>query len=43
MADTTGARPRYELPDSLRGLTLLSMVLYHGAWDLVYLFGVRWN
>ena len=43
MTDTSGIRPRYKLPDSLRGLTLLSMVLYHGAWDLVYLFGVRWN
>ena len=25
---------------SLRGLDLISMMLYHGMWDLVYLFGV---
>ena len=31
--------PRYHLLDSLRGLTLVSMILYHGTWDLVYLFG----
>lgn len=43
MTDTSGIRPRHKLLDSLRGLTLLSMALYHGAWDLVYLFGVRWS
>lgn len=26
--------------DSLRGLTLLSMIDYHAMWDVVYLFGV---
>ncbi len=26
--------------DSLRGITLLSMIAYHAMWDLVYLFGV---
>ncbi|MBO5649055.1 MAG: DUF1624 domain-containing protein [Clostridia bacterium] len=26
--------------DSLRGMTLLSMICYHGMWDLVYLFGI---
>lgn len=35
-------RPRYELLDTLRGLTMISMILYHGTWDLVYLFGVDW-
>ena len=25
--------------DTLRGLTLLSMMAYHGCWDLVYLRG----
>lgn len=29
--------------DTIRGLTLLSMMAYHAAWDLVYLFGVRWT
>ena len=32
---------RYALLDELRGLDLISMMLYHGMWDLVYLFGVR--
>ena len=30
------------LPDMIRGLTLISMIAYHGAWDLVYMFGVSW-
>lgn len=32
-------RIRYEWLDILRGLTILSMVAYHGMWDEVYLFG----
>lgn len=36
-------RKRYELLDSLRGLVLISMILYHGIWDLVYLFGRKWS
>lgn len=31
---------RYALLDELRGLDLISMMLYHGIWDAVYLFGV---
>ncbi len=31
---------RLHLLDSLRGLTLLSMIAYHAMWDLVYLFDV---
>lgn len=30
---------RYELLDSLRGLVLISMILFHTCWDLVYIFG----
>ena len=30
---------RYQILDQIRGITLLSMFLYHGIWDLVYLFG----
>ena len=33
-------KKRYYALDSLRGITLISMILYHGAWDLVWLFGV---
>ena len=32
---------RYALLDELRGLDLVSMMLYHGCWDLVYLFGIQ--
>ena len=35
-------RRREEL-DTLRGLTLISMILYHACWDLVYLFGMDWD
>lgn len=34
---------RYGALDWIRGITLISMILYHGAWDLVYLFGVNWG
>ncbi len=30
---------RLELLDTIRGLTLISMILYHACWDLVYLHG----
>ena len=31
-------KTRYALLDSLRGLLLLEMIVYHYLWDLVYLF-----
>lgn len=34
-------KPRLELIDSLRGLALIGMILYHAAWDLVFLFGIN--
>lgn len=37
-SDTSG---RYALLDELRGLDLVSMMLYHGCWDLVNLFGIQ--
>lgn len=33
---------RYGALDFLRGLTLVSMVLYHAGWDFVHLFGMDW-
>lgn len=33
---------RYETLDTIRGCALISMILYHASWDLVYLFGVDW-
>lgn len=32
---------RYALLDELRGLDLVSMMLYHACWDLVFLFDVK--
>ncbi len=42
MARSRYAGRRYHLLDVIRGLTLISMILYHASWDLVYLFGVNW-
>ncbi|MBQ7858582.1 MAG: DUF1624 domain-containing protein [Faecalibacterium sp.] len=33
---------RLHLLDTVRGATLLSMILYHASWDAVYLFGLPW-
>lgn len=43
MCGETMARKRYPLPDTLRGLLLASMVLYHLTWDLVHLHDVPWG
>ena len=34
---------RYALLDELRGFDLISMMFYHGMWDLIFLFGVWVN
>lgn len=39
---TAPVKNRYALPDTLRGLTLLSMIAYHGCWDMVYILGADW-
>lgn len=36
-------RKRYYLLDEIRGITLLSMIAFHGVWDLVYIFGKEWK
>ena len=36
-----GSGERILWPDVLRGLTVVSMVLFHGMWDAVFLFGLR--
>ena len=36
------SKPRYPALDLIRGLALVSMMAYHAAWDLVYLFGIDW-
>ncbi len=34
---------RYHALDAIRGITLISMILYHATWDLVYMFGQNWT
>ena len=34
---------RYELLDSFRGLVLISMIIFHFCWDLIYIFNVKWT
>lgn len=43
MEAETSSRRRVKLLDTLRGLALIHMVLFHTAYDLVYLFGVTPN
>ena len=33
---------RFHGLDTLRGLTLISMIAYHACWDMVYMFGADW-
>lgn len=35
-----GARPRVTALDTLRGLTVISMVLFHASYDAAYLYGI---
>lgn len=39
---STKGQGRLALLDSLRGLTLISMILYHACWDAVYMLGANW-
>ena len=41
LAKNKTAPGRYALLDELRGLDLVSMMLYHACWDLVFLFDVE--
>ena len=34
---------RLALPDGIRGLALISMIAYHGSWNMVYLYGADWS
>lgn len=40
--ETLERRPRWAGLDTLRGVTLVSMIAYHACWDLVYLFSLDW-
>lgn len=41
MNNKTVQKPRYNLVDILRGVAVICMIIYHTAWDLIYLFGVE--
>lgn len=41
MSESAVSRPRCALLDTLRGLTVINMVLFHAMWDLVFIFGVN--
>ncbi len=34
-------KPRLHLIDECRGFWIVNMIIYHGLWDLVYIFGVK--
>lgn len=40
---TSKVKQRYALLDSLRGLALINMIIYHGAWNMVYIYGFEWD
>lgn len=37
------ASPRLHLIDCIRGITMVSMIIYHLVWDLVFLYGNNWT
>ena len=36
-------KERIQFIDTIRGLVLVSMILYHASWNLVYIYGVKWD
>ncbi len=39
----TEKKPRLHLVDEYRGFWIINMIIYHGIWDLVYIFGANWD
>ena len=39
----TEKRVRYHLLDGIRGIVLLSMIAYHFSWNMVYMYGAKWD
>ena len=35
-------KQRYFWIDNIRAIAMISMILFHGVWDLVYLYGMDW-
>lgn len=42
-SSNTKQKVRLHLIDEYRGFWILNMIIYHGIWDLVYIFGVKWD
>ena len=36
-------KERVQLIDTIRGFVLISMILYHASWNLVYIYDVKWT
>ena len=36
-------KKRYSLLDTIRGMVLVSMVIYHAVWNCVYIYGKVWS
>ena len=36
-------KQRYFWIDNIRAIAMISMIIFHGVWDLVYLFGMDWD
>ncbi|MBR3769220.1 MAG: DUF1624 domain-containing protein, partial [Lachnospiraceae bacterium] len=34
---------RFRLLDTIRGIVLISMIIYHATWNMVYIYGRDWN
>ena len=34
---------RFHGLDTIRGITLVSMIAYHACWDMVYIFVADWD
>ena len=34
---------RFQLLDTIRGIVLISMIIYHATWNMVYIYGMDWN
>ena len=41
-AGRPSGKSRLALLDTIRGITIVSMILFHGAWDVVYIAGINW-
>ena len=34
---------RFQLLDTIRGIVLVSMIIYHASWNFVYIYGMDWD